>query len=486
MYSKSAFEIAHDVKEGKVTAREVAKYFLNRSEKDTSGAFLRLLEKRALSKADAVDAKIRNSEKVGRLAGVPIAIKDNIHIKGELSTCASKMLENYEALFDATVIDQIEREDGIVIGKTNLDEFAMGSSTEYSAFQKTVNPWNPAHSPGGSSGGSSAAVSAKLAPISLGSDTGGSIRQPASFTGTVGFKPTYGRISRHGLVAFGSSFDCIGPFAGCVKDIALMMEVMGHHCSYDSTSIPAPAEPYLDHLNESIQGKKIGVPFASIESLNDEQRQIFDSALEKAKGLGAEIVPVSLELIHHSIPIYYILATAEASTNLARYDGVGFSTRSKQVENIDDLYANSKEEGFGPEVKQRILLGTYVLSSGFQDAYYKKASKVRRLMIDEFHRAFLECDVIAMPTAPTTAFEIGSIKDPVEMYLQDIFTICANVAGIPAISIPSGRDSKGLPCGLQLMAPMLQDGRVLRFAHHLEEALGTRMLVPEAFDKELV
>lgn len=487
MYKKSAHELHQAFIEGRLTASEIAAGFLQRIQllDGDIQAFLNVFSDRVMEKAEKLDSKRAAGKSLGKLAGIPIAIKDNIQIKGETTTCASKFLSNYTSPFDATATRLIEEEDGLIIGKTNLDEFAMGSSTEYSAYQRTRNPWNLSCAPGGSSGGSAAAVSGRLAPISLGSDTGGSIRQPAAFTGTVGYKPTYGRISRYGLVAFGSSLDQIGPFATTVKDVALMMEVMGRPCARDATNVKATPEPYLDHLDSSIQGKKIGVPWKFLESLSDSARKIFDQNLSILKSAGAEIVEVKLDLLKYSIPIYYILSTAEASTNLARFDGVRYGKRSEKARSLDEIYDLSREEGFGAEVKQRILLGTFVLSSGYQDAYYKKAQKVRTLIIEEYKKAFDTCDLVAMPTTPSPAFEIGGIQDPLEMYLQDLYTVSANLAGLPAISIPSGKDEKDLPHALQLLGPQMGDGKVLQFAYQFEKELNLTGFIPPLFDKEV-
>ena len=486
MYRKSAIELHQAFLNGELTASEITSYFLQRIQTLDSDlqSFLNVFSDKAMAKAEELDLKRASGTPVGKLAGIPIAIKDNIQIKGEITTCGSKFLSNYTAPFNATVIQLIEKQGGIIIGKTNLDEFAMGSSTEHSAFQTTRNPWNLSCSPGGSSGGSAAAVSGRLAPIALGSDTGGSIRQPAAFTGTVGFKPTYGRVSRYGLVAFGSSLDQIGPFANTVKDAALMMEIMGHPCPFDATSIQKPAESYLDHLETSVQGKTIGVPWGFLKDLSDISRKEFEKALDVLKGMGLKIVDVTLDKLKHGIPIYYILSTAEASTNLARFDGIRYGKRSEKAKTLDEVYDLSREEGFGAEVKQRILLGTFVLSSGYQDAYYKKAQKIRTLMIQEYKKAFEMCDLIVMPTTPSPAFEIGGIPDPLEMYLQDLYTVSANLAGLPAISVPIGKDDNHLPHSIQFLGPQMEDGKVLHFAHQFEKALSLTDFIPPLFDKE--
>jgi len=486
LYKLTATQIRKKFISGEFSAEEIARYFIERAKKfdPQIHGYLKLYEKRALGKAKELDAKKKRGEKLGLLAGVPIAIKDNIQVEGEITTCASKFLENYTAPFNATVVNNIEKEDGIVIGKTNLDEFAMGASCEYSAFGPTHNPWNLDYTPGGSSGGSAAVVSARFAPISLGSDTGGSIRQPASFTGIVGFKSTFGRVSRFGLVAFGSSFDQIGPFTNSVEDSAMIMEVLGHPCKNDATSIPKPAENYLSAITQSIEGKKVGVPWGFVKKQSDEIQQNFNEALKKLTHLGVEVVDVDISLQRYAIAVYYILSTAEASTNLARFDGVRFGKRAKDVKNLTELYNHSRCQGFGAEVKKRILLGTFVLSAGYQDAYYRKAQKVRTLMIEQYKKAFSTCDVIALPTTPTTAFEMFSMQDPFKMYLQDACTIGANVAGLPAISVPSGYAKNKCPLGLQIVGPQMGDDEVLRFAHHFEKNSGVAGDVPPLFDKE--
>ena len=470
--SASAKTTAELVKKVELTAVSVIEKTLkNIEQRDPKlRAFLAVFKERALKKAKELDQKRASGKPLGKLAGVPVALKDNMHLKGELTTCASRFLTNYRALFDATVSRLLEAEDAILIGKTNLDEFAMGSSTENSAFQKTQNPWAPNCSPGGSSGGSAAAVAAGLCPLALGSDTGGSIRQPAAFCGVVGFKPTYGRVSRYGLVAFGSSLDQIGPLANSVEDAALIMEVIGRHCEKDSTSAPIPQELYTHHLLTNLKGKKIGVPWNFLKDLSSEMHSAFEKSVEIMKSLGAEIVDVDLDLLKYSIPVYYILSTAEASTNLARFDGIRYGVRSPRAKTLEEVYDFSKQEGFGPEVKQRILLGTFVLSSGYHDAFYKKAQKVRTLIIQKFRAAFAKCDAIALPTSPFPAFEIGAIHDPLQMYLQDIYTIAANLAGLPAINVPCGLSADKKPLGLQLIGPAMHDKAVLGFAHAFEKA----------------
>lgn len=472
-YHLSAFEIHRLFLEKKVSAEAIVSHFLERIEKYDGeiGSFLAVYRDRALAKAKDLDQKRQRGEKIGRLAAIPIGIKDNIHVNKEITTCASKFLINYHAVFDATVTKLLEEEDAIIIGKTNLDEFAMGSSTENSALQKTLNPWNRDCVPGGSSGGSTAAVAARFVPISLGTDTGGSVRQPAAFCGVVGFKPTYGRVSRYGLVAFGSSLDQIGPIAWNCRDIGMVMEVLGKHDHRDSTSILAQSEDYLSVLEGPVKGKKIGVPWAFIEGIDQAVKQNFLNAIETLKELGCEIVDIDLNILKYSVATYYIIATAEASTNLARFDGIRYGVRSKNAKTLDSVYDLSKAEGFGPEVKKRILLGTYVLSSGYQDAYYKQAAKVRAKIIDEFNKAFEKIDLIATPVSPNAAFKSGAIRNPVQMYLQDIYTIGVNLAYLPAVSVPSGFTDDHLPLGLQLIGAKRSDVLLLRMANAFEKLM---------------
>jgi aspartyl-tRNA(Asn)/glutamyl-tRNA(Gln) amidotransferase subunit A len=487
MYKESALSIRNRFVRGEQSAQSIASYFLKRIKQndDKVDAFLAVLSERAMKKAEELDKKRKEGKALGKMAGIPVAIKDNLHIKGHLTTCASRFLANYKAVFDATIVRLLEEEDAILIGKTNMDEFAMGSSTENSAFKKTKNPWDLSCTPGGSSGGSAAAVAARLCPLSLGSDTGGSIRQPAALSGVIGFKPTYGRVSRYGLVAFASSLDQIGPFSTTIEDTALIMETIGRHCDRDSTSIQSPSQPYLEQIKPAIQGKTIGVPWHFLEQLAPEAKANFDSALEVFRQLGVSIVEVDLNILKYSLAVYYILATAEASTNLARYDGIRYGLRSSRAATLDEVYDFSKQEGFGPEVKNRILLGTYVLSSGYKDAYYKKAQQVRTLIIQKFKEAFGRCDMIAMPCSPFPAFPLGSIQDPLQMYLQDIYTISANLAGTPAISIPSGFSSDRKPFGFQLIGPQMHDGAVMQFAHHFEKATNYTTQIPSLFDNEV-
>lgn len=487
MYHQSAIEIRDQFMRGERTAVSIARYYLDRIAKFESqiGSFLKVYEDKALYQAEQLDKKRAANQPLGKLAGIPIAVKDNILVKGEIATCASKFLTNYRAPYQATVVDLLLAEDAMIIGKTNMDEFAMGSSTENSALQKTYNPWNLKCTPGGSSGGSAAAVAARLCPLALGSDTGGSVRLPGAFCGVVGFKPTYGRVSRYGLVAYGSSLDQIGPLSVYTADTALMMEVIGRNCCRDSTSIQEGPEEYLSQFKDSIQGMKIGVPWQFLDNLADEPRHAFEQAIESMKQQGAQIVEVDLSILKYAIAVYYILATAEASTNLARFDGIRYGQRSPHAKTLDEVYDFSKEEGFGAEVKRRIMLGTFVLSSGYQDAYYRKAQKVRTLMLRSYKEAFSKCDLIATPVSPFAAFEVGSIQDPVQMYLQDIYTVGVNLAGLPAISIPNSLMKNGMPLGLQLIGPQKEDRRVVNVAHFLEKILPFHNAVPKFVNEEV-
>lgn len=481
MYKLSAIEIRNQFLRGERSAISIARYYLSRIETFDRqiGAFLKVYEEKILSQAEQLDKKRANNQSLGKLAAIPIALKDNILVKDEIATCGSKFLTNYRAPYQAAVVDLLLAEDALLIGKTNLDEFAMGSSTENSALQKTRNPWNLNCTPGGSSGGSAAAVAARLCPLALGSDTGGSVRLPASFCGIVGYKPTYGRISRYGLVAYGSSLDQIGPLAYTSADAALLMEILGRHCKKDSTSIPEGAEQYLSTFKNSIRGMKIGVPWHFLENLAEEPRQAFRNAIDIMKEAGAEIIEVNLEILKYSIAVYYIIATAEASTNLARFDGIRYGQRSPQARTLDEVYDFSKEEGFGAEVKRRIMLGTYVLSAGYQEAYYRKAQKVRTLILRSYKEAFNKCQLIASPVSPFAAFEIGSIQDPIQMYLEDIYTVGVNLAGLPAISIPNCLTKDGKPMGLQLIGPQKNDRLVLSAGDFLEKQLPFRQAIPK-------
>ncbi|MHC4882933.1 MAG: Asp-tRNA(Asn)/Glu-tRNA(Gln) amidotransferase subunit GatA [Planctomycetota bacterium] len=437
------------------------------------GAYLSLCKEQAMTQAKAVDAKIASGQSVGALAGVPIAIKDNMCTTFGTTTCASKILENFHAPYNAHAVEKLLAADAVIIGKCNLDEFAMGSSTENSGLKQTKNPWDTSRVPGGSSGGSAAAVAAGLCSGALGSDTGGSIRQPASFCGVVGLKPTYGRVSRYGLVAYGSSLDQIGPLTQDVTDAALLLNVVAGHDERDSTSISeekAPVQDYLAELDTPVDGLKIAtVPQLNAGADTSVQKAI-EAALEVYKQQGAEIVEIEMPYFDYAISAYYVIATAEASSNLARYDGVHYGHRSPDAKDYVEVYSKSRDEAFGMEVKRRIMLGTYALSSGYYDAYYLKALKVRNLIRQDFTKAFEQADCLMLPVSPTTAFKIGEkTDDPLQMYLADIYTIAVNLAGVPGISIPCGFDESNLPIGLQVISEPFSEDRLLRIARMYEK-----------------
>jgi len=425
----------------------------------------------AFAQAENIDKLIQNNKALPPLAGMPIAIKDNICTKGVLTTCASKMLNNFVAPYESTASNKLWLSGGICLGKTNLDEFAMGSSTETSVFGVTSNPWDTKRVPGGSSGGSAAAVAAGLCTAAIGSDTGGSIRQPASFCGVVGLKPTYGRVSRWGLIAFASSLDQIGPITNTVSDAAEMLYSISGKDPLDSTCLDKPVPYYLDDLNKSIKDLKIGIIKECFDhpGLNPEVKESVLSGVERFKNLGAEIIEIQCPRFNDGIATYYVIAPSEASANLARYDGVKYGFRSNEGSNLIDMTSKSRAEGFGDEVQRRILIGTYALSAGYSDAYYKKAQKVRTLIRKDFDNAFKKVDILLTPTCPTTAFLKGDfVNDPLSMYLSDLLTVPANLAGLPAISIPCGFDNRGLPIGLQLIGNVLEEDRILNAANIFE------------------
>ena len=480
-------ELQEKIKNKELTVTEITNAYIeriNEKEKDVN-AFITLLTDDASKKAKEIEEKINNGEIKSDLAGIPIGIKDNICTKGVRTTCASKMLENFISPYNATIAQKLDDAGLINLGKMNMDEFAMGSSTENSAFAKTKNPWDLNTVPGGSSGGSAAAVAADLVPWALGSDTGGSIRQPASLCGVVGLKPTYGLVSRYGLVAFASSFDQIGPITKDVKDCAILLNLLAGHDEKDTTSVDMPKIDYVSKLNNNVKGLKIGVPKEFMgEGINEEVKSAFKKSIEKYKELGAEIVEFSLDIAKYCLAAYYIIACAEASSNLGRFDGIRYGYRTKNYDNLEELFVNSRSEGFGPEVKRRIILGTYVLSSGYYDAYYKKAQKVRTLIKNEFDKAFEKFDVILTPTSPTVAFESGTkSNNPLEMYLADICTVSINVAGIPAISIPCGVDSNGMPIGMQLIGNRFSESTILNAAYTFEQAVKFRDNFKPTFKK---
>ena len=449
------------------------------------GAFIITCVEQALQKAEQVDRRIAAGAKVGLLAGVPIAIKDNMCTRFGTTTCASKILENFEAPYDAHVVEKLEAADAVIIGKCNMDEFAMGSSCENSGLKQTVNPWDTERVPGGSSGGSAAAVAAGMCGVALGSDTGGSIRMPGSFCGVVGLKPTYGRVSRYGLVAYGSSLDQIGPFGTNVADAALVLNVIAGHDQRDSTSVSekdAPLGDYLSQIDQPVENLRIGVAkeFFDVEGIDPEVDRAIRQAMTTYEDLGARLIDISLPHMKYAIAAYYLIATAEASSNLARYDGVHYGHRTSNPTDYVDVYNSSRAEGFGPEVKRRIMLGTYALSAGYYDAYYLKAVKVRNLIRRDFEKAFEQVDCVMCPTAPEPAFKIGEkTDDPLKMYLSDIYTIPANLAGIPAVSIPAGFTKNNLPIGLQIMTPNFTEARLLRIARMFEAQTNYHTRRPE-------
>ena len=473
LYSLTLTEVASKIKNKEVSIKEVLDNIYSRIEdvEPKVDAYITLTQKLAYERAEKLQQRLDNGEDIGVLGGVPIAIKDNICTNGVKTTCASRMLENFVPIYDATVIKKLEDAGAIIIGKTNMDEFAMGSSTETSYIKKTKNPWDLSRVPGGSSGGSAAAVSAQMAYASLGSDTGGSIRQPASYCSVVGLKPTYGLISRFGLIAFASSLDQIGPFARTVEDATLMLNVIAGHDKLDTTSADIEKEDYTKALINSVEGKVIGIPTDFInDGINSDVKLAYDNAIEKLKSLGAQVKEINLEYAKYSLATYYIIATAEASSNLGRYDGIRYGYRTKDFDDLDDLYRKSRTEGFGDEVKRRIMLGTYVLSSGYYDAYYKRAQQVRTLIVENFKKAFESCDVIMIPTAPNTSFKFGAHNaSPLEMYLEDIYTVPVNIAGLPGISVPGGFDKNGMPIGIQFIAKAFDEKNLLQVAYTFEQ-----------------
>ena len=466
-------ELQDKLENKEITVTDITKAYIENIKKkeEKIGAFVTILEDEALKNAEEIQNKIESGEIKNSLAGIPIGIKDNICTKGVKTTCSSKMLENFISPYDATVMEKINAENMVMLGKLNMDEFAMGGSTEYSYFHVTRNPWNLNKVPGGSSGGSAAAVAANLVPWSLGSDTGGSIREPASFCGVVGLKPTYGLVSRYGLVAFASSLDQIGPITKDVKDCAMLLNVIAGHDERDSTSANVEKQDYVKALRNNVKGLKIGIPKEFFgEGINQEVKESLEKAIEKYKELGAEVEECSLDIAKYSLAAYYIIACAEASSNLGRFDGIRYTYRTKEFSNLKELYKKTRSEGFGPEVKRRIILGTYVLSSGYYDAYYKKAQKVRTLVMNEFKKAFEKYDILLTPTSPTVAFDIGSkSNNPLEMYLADICTVSINIAGLPAISIPCGKDAEGMPIGMQLIGKRFDEQAILNAAYTFEQ-----------------
>ena len=466
---------------GELKAVDICRAALDRIEKLSDlNAFITVTNDAALSRAEEIDRLASQGEALPPLAGAVIAVKDNMVTRDVRTTAGSRILFNYKPPYTATAVERLQAAGALIIGKTNLDEFAMGSSTENSAFGPVRNPWDPARVPGGSSGGSAVAVAAGMAMGALGSDTGGSVRQPASLSGVIGMKPTYGRVSRYGLIAFGSSLDQIGPFANCVEDAACILGVIAGRDPRDSTSSDAAVVDYVSAIGEDIRGLRVGVPSEYYGAgLDPEVREKVEAAISKLEQLGAEIIDIRLPHTEYAVPVYYLIATAEASSNLARYDGARYGFRAEGATTLREMYSRTRDEAFGAEVKRRIMLGTYALSAGYYDQYYGKAQRVRSLIERDFHDAFARCDVLATPTAPTPAFTIGEkANDPLEMYLSDIYTITANLTGAPALSLPCGLSSRNLPIGIQLIGRQFDEGLLLRVAHNLEKTLGLHLRPP--------
>ena len=484
LHDLSVVELAALLRARKVSAVETTQHFLARAEAHAPlGAYLAMDEAVSLRQATAADARLANGT-AGPLEGVPMAHKDIFVTKDFPTTAGSKMLDGYRSSFDSTVVKQLGQQGVVTLGKLNCDEFAMGSANENSAFKPVLNPWDTTRIPGGSSGGSAAAVAARLVPAATGTDTGGSIRQPASFCGITGIKPTYGRASRYGMVAFASSLDQAGPMARSAEDCALLLSALcGPDLDRDSTSLDIPAEDYSLKLNDSIDGLRIGIPAEFFgEGLSADVRAAVDAALQQYVKLGAKLVPITLPRTEMAIPVYYVIAPAEASSNLSRFDGVKFGHRADQYTDLIDMYKKTRAEGFGDEVKRRIMIGTYVLSHGYYDAYYLQAQKIRRMIADDFQQAFKQCDVIAGPVAPTVAWKLGNKSaDPVAAYLADIFTLPSSLAGLPGMSIPAGLGEGGMPVGLQLIGNYLQEAKLLNIAHRFQQATDFHRQQPAGF-----
>ena len=467
LYELTVHELLEKLDNKEITLEDITKSYIDRindKEKDVQ-AFVTITDKEALEKVQSI--KERNT----KFAGIPIGIKDNMCTKGVKTTCSSKMLENFVAPYNATVVEKLNDEGLVSLGKMNMDEFAMGASTEYSAFKKTRNPWDLNTTPGGSSGGSAAAVAANLVPWALGSDTGGSIRQPASLCGVVGLKPTYGLVSRYGLVAYASSLDQIGPITKDVTDAAMLLNIISGHDEKDSTSAKIDKKDYTKALVKDVKGLKIGVPKEYFgDGINQEVKESVKAAVKKYEEMGAIVEECSLDIADEALAVYYIIACAEASSNLGRFDGIRYGYRTKNFESLKDIYINSRSEAFGDEVKRRIILGTYVLSSGYYDAYYKKAQKVRTIIREEFAKLFEKYDVLLTPTSPTVAYEIGTkSNNPLEMYLADLCTVTLNITGLPGISIPCGVDNKGMPIGMQLIGKHFDEETLIKAAYTYEQ-----------------
>ena len=485
MLQLTARELSRRIRDGEISVKETVDMYREQMERmePQVHAFLSVDEDRLIRRVQEVEEGIKSGRYSGPLAGVPVAVKDNICTKGQKTTCASKILENFVPAFDAEAVKRLEDAGMIVLGKTNMDEFAMGSTTETSAFGVTTNPWNTEHVPGGSSGGSCAAVAAGEAVLALGSDTGGSIRQPAAYCGVTGLKPTYGRVSRYGLIAYASSLDQIGPVGRNVQDCAALFEVIAGHDAKDSTSSQKAVESWESLTEGSLKGKKIGIPKEYFAQGTDEEvKKALTDAIELMAENGAEVEYFSLKMVDYVIPAYYIIASAEASSNLERFDGVKYGYRNMESTELHEMYKKSRAEGFGEEVKRRILLGSFVLSAGYYDAYYLKALKAKALIKKEFDQAFEKYDCILAPASPTTAPKIGtSLCDPLQMYLSDIYTVAVNLAGLPAVSLPCGKDSQGLPVGMQIIGDCFQEKKILQTAAAYEALRGP---FPMAWEKE--
>ena len=473
LYELTVHELVEKLEKGEVTSEQITRSYLDRiKEKDSMvKAYVSTLEEEAIAKAKKIDEDRKSGKEVGKFAGIPIGIKDNMCITGTKTTCSSKMLENFVSPYNATVIEKLNKENLVYLGKLNMDEFAMGGSTEYSAFSKTSNPWDLERVPGGSSGGSAAAVAAEIAPWTLGSDTGGSIRQPSSLCGVVGLKPTYGLVSRYGLVAFASSLDQIGPITKDVTDSAILLNMIAGYDEKDSTSMDIEKKDYTKSLVNDVKGMKIGLPKEYIgEGINEEVKKAILDVAKKYEEMGATVEECSLDVGKYATAVYYIIACAEASSNLGRFDGIRYGYRTEKFENLKDIYKNSRSEGFGPEVKRRIILGTYVLSSGYYDAYYKKAQKVRTVIKNAYDELFKKYDLLLTPTSPTTAFKMDEkSNNPLEMYLADICTVPVNIGGLPGMSIPCALDSRGLPIGFQLVGKAFDEETIFRAAYTYEQ-----------------
>lgn len=465
----SLLEIVDLLKNGKVTSQELTKYFIDKTEeKKDLNAIIEVFGD-AMQNAEIADEKLKNGEN-GKLLGVPVVIKDNILYKGKIASCGSKFLENYVAQYNSTVVEKLLAEGAVIFARANMDEFAMGSSTETSYYGITHNALDYDRVPGGSSGGSAAAVAGGLCPVSLGTDTGGSVRQPCSYNGLVGIKPTYGRISRFGVIAFASSIEQVGPMTKTVKDNAYMLEILSGHSEHDETSSLAPVENYLSQITGSIKGLKIGICKEIMSAIKDtEVEKPFSEVLDYLKSQGVEFVDVSIPDYDLSLPCYYIIAPAEATSNLGRFDGVKYSRRSEKAKNVDEIYIKSRSEGFGAEVKRRIMLGNFVLSSGYFDAYYNKAKKLQLKLKKETAEVFKKCDILISPTTAGIAFKLGEKNgDPISMYKEDLFTIISNIAGIPALTLPFAKGKNGLPLGLQIMANNFEEGKIYNLADYIE------------------